>query len=522
MALASCRGPVHRAGDGMAAVAEDFSVNVDFAVLRGGDDQPLALLAWGDRVRVLDRTTTKFEAEITTWRAQRDGSIKPVAVRGFLKRRIRAGGASRQVALPEADVRVLSVSFVDVQQGDGTLIQTPGGKVITIDAGENQLFARFLASRFPGTSATERLPIDAMVVSHGDADHFSGLTEIHRTETAEDIAARKRLFVHPRRVFHNGLVKRPTTVPEAERLGEISKVGDRTIITGVVDSPLDVPAAQMNKPFKEWRKALQAWEADRPIEYRRLAAGMHDAFAFLAEEGIAVEVLGPLEAEAGGARGLELLREPKKGKPLAHLDFEPGGVSASHTINGHSVVLRLQIGNVRMLFGGDLNNASEEALLAEHVAGRIDLQAEVLKVPHHGSHEFTPGFLGAVSPVVSVVSSGDESSRTEYIHPRATLMSALGRHARDEASVVFVTELVAFFEVAGWVVPSPSTPPKPGAAKPTPFFGFKRTAFGLVRVRTDGQRLLVFSDTGKRDVKEAYAYDLPQPGILTPSLVQRA
>jgi hypothetical protein len=188
----------------------------------------------------------------------------------------------------------------------------------------------------------------------------------------------------------------------------------------------------MNKHFKAWRKALEGWQAAGPIEFRRLARGTDDAFDFLTEDGIAVEVLGPLETQVGNVSGLAFLPEPKEGKPLAHLDFEPGSLSASHTINGHSVVLRLKFGNVRMLFAGDLNNAAEEALLAEHAAGRIDLESEVLKVPHHGSHEFAPGFLAAVSPVVSVVSSGDETSRTEFIHPRATLMNALGRHARGD------------------------------------------------------------------------------------------
>jgi hypothetical protein len=87
------------------------------------------------------------------------------------------------------------------------------------------------------------------------------------------------------------------------------------------------------------------------------------AFDFLTEDGIAVEVLGPLETQVGNVSGLAFLAEPKEGKPLAHLDFEPGSLRASHTINGHSVVLRLKFGNVRMLFAGDLNNAAEEALL---------------------------------------------------------------------------------------------------------------------------------------------------------------
>jgi hypothetical protein len=54
-----------------------------------------------------------------------------------------------------------------------------------------------------------------------------------------------------------------------------------------------------------------------------------------------------------------------------------------------------------------------------------------------------------VSPIVSVVSSGDESARKEYIHPRATLMGALGKWSRVPEPLIFVTELVAFFEDEG-------------------------------------------------------------------------
>ena len=47
---------------------------------------------------------------------------------------------------------VLKVNFVDVQQGDGAVIETPDGKVMLIDGGDNQLFARYLAGRFRGTT----------------------------------------------------------------------------------------------------------------------------------------------------------------------------------------------------------------------------------------------------------------------------------------------------------------------------------------------------------------------------------
>jgi hypothetical protein len=89
------------------AVAEDFAINVDFAVLRREDGSPRTLLAWGDRVRVLDRTATKVEVEVTDFKEQPDGSIRPVAASGFLKRKLRVDGADRQGALPVDDVRVL-------------------------------------------------------------------------------------------------------------------------------------------------------------------------------------------------------------------------------------------------------------------------------------------------------------------------------------------------------------------------------------------------------------------------------
>jgi hypothetical protein len=223
------------------AVAEDFAINVDFAVLRREDGSPRTLLAWGDRVRVLDRTATKVEVEVTDFKEQPDGSIRPVAASGFLKRKLRVDGADRQVALPVDDVRVLQVAFVDVQQGDGALVQTPSGKLITIDGGENQLFARFLAGRLRDTSPAARRRIDAMVVTHGDADHFAGLSKIRESETEEGLADHKRLFIHPERVFHNGLVKRPSSVPELEQLGPTKKAGGQTILTGLLDNPLDVP-----------------------------------------------------------------------------------------------------------------------------------------------------------------------------------------------------------------------------------------------------------------------------------------
>ena len=54
------------------------------------------------------------------------------------------------------------------------------------------------------------------------------------------------------------------------------------------------------------------------------------------------------------------------------------------------------------------------------------------------------------------------------------------------------------------------------------FFGFSRTAFGLVKTRTDGKRLLVYTDSGNVQMKEAYAYGLDVSGGIEPAPVLRA
>jgi hypothetical protein len=156
-------------------------------------------------------------------------------------------------------------------------------------------------------------------------------------------------------------------------------------------------------------------------------------------------------------------------------------------------------GNVRFLFGADLNEESQEALLARVRADNTSLEADVFKVPHHGSADFSPRMFDAVRPVVSVVSSGDESSAKEYIHPRAGLVGALGRYSRGtvERPLVYVTEMVAFFERVG-----------------SSFRLYQKKQFGIVHVRTDGERVLVATHSGKSDQKESYVFSVNARGDI--------
>lgn len=484
----------------------------------------LRTLAWGDEVTVRASTSTHLEVESVVFEAAADGSVLSRKVSAFIVPRKPLKPAD--VLIPKKQNKVLKVNFVDVQQGDGAVIESPDGKVILVDGGDNQLFARYLAGRFRGTSLARPQPIEAILVTHGDADHFLGLPAILESESNANPL--KRLFIQPRRVLHNGLVKRPGTrdgkrTPEVELLGKTKAVGADTFIVGLEENLLAVADAEMNEPFKRWKNTLATYHQRAALKFRRVELGDEKAFAFFNDDAMRIEALGPITAEVGGKPALRFLGNPPKGPRIGHevLDTKAAGFkghSASHTINGHSIVFRLSYGGFSYLFCGDLNDEASRFLAREHNKGTVKLRSEVFKVPHHGSAEFSGAFVQAVSPIVSVVSSGDENARKEYIHPRATLMGALGRFSRVDEPLVFVTELVAFFNVEGY---SRLVDAKK-AARRGDFFGFSRTAFGMVKTRTDGQRLLVYTDSGNLRLKEAYAYQIDASGVPAPAQVVRA
>ncbi len=101
--------------------------------------------------------------------------------------------------------------------------------------------------------------------------------------------------------------------------------------------------------------------------------------------------------------------------PAAHVDPDDGTA-----INDGSLVLRAQTPAGSVLLSGDVELASQGDLLAAGVA----LQADVLKMPHHGSRYSSIPFLNAVHPRAALVSVGAGNT---YRHPNPGMMDALAR-----------------------------------------------------------------------------------------------
>lgn len=68
----------------------------------------------------------------------------------------------------------LTVSFLDVGQGDAIFIETPSGQQMLIDGGSNRAVLRQLSRIMPWYDRT----IDVVVATHPDQDHIGGLIDV--------------------------------------------------------------------------------------------------------------------------------------------------------------------------------------------------------------------------------------------------------------------------------------------------------------------------------------------------------
>ena len=104
----------------------------------------------------------------------------------------------------------------------------------------------------------------------------------------------------------------------------------------------------MNKPFLEWKAALKAFRKRGPIKFRRLEQRRRQGVRLPGRraEGRSARAV---DDDDGAKKGLKFLRTPQQGAPAspprswASRNRRRVASSASHTINGHSVILRITL-----------------------------------------------------------------------------------------------------------------------------------------------------------------------------------
>lgn len=71
-------------------------------------------------------------------------------------------------------------------------------------------------------------------------------------------------------------------------------------------------------------------------------------------------------------------------------------------VNNKSVMVKIELGERSILFTGDVQRDAQ--LL--YIQDQPDIQADILKFPHHGYNNMQPGFLSLVDPELVVLTSG--------------------------------------------------------------------------------------------------------------------
>ena len=247
--------------------------------------------------------------------------------------------------------------FLDVGQGDATLIVTPGRKRILIDGGKPAASGRLSEAHFTLNWLYELdekpgpLVLDLVVLSHADEDHIGGLITLIQDPKIE-----------VKRVIHSGIATYDKPAKD-DQLGRTRTIGGTTYLIDRHSDIDELDPQDLSESFRAWVTVL----GNEGAETEAVEAGDQ---IDIGDPTVTVDVLGPRLDHVGGNDGYEWFG------------------SKSHTINGHSVVLLLTYDDVRILLSGDLNIEGGKHLLADPtIAAQLD--AHVLKAPHHGSHEFT-------------------------------------------------------------------------------------------------------------------------------------
>ena len=342
--------------------------------------------------------------------------------------------------------RILEVNFIDIGQGDGCHMVTPDDKHFVIDAGQEDNMSRFLSWRYNLRKKTNRMNDLTAIITHPDKDHYKGFMSIF---SCEQLSFKK--------IYHNGIVERAND--SVSTLGAYTTIDNQKFLVDIIetDNEMRQIIGDETKRNRKMYPSTLFKAIENPKNINVKFEMLHRDIGFVpnyeADKQIRLKVLGPIiEKDAQNKNALKYFKDLGKTK------------------NGHSVILQLEIGKLKVLLGGDLNIESENYLLQKYTGknpeklikkindegdsnrrkiyeaeleeliqqGRIIFESDIAKACHHGSHHFTTEFLKCVNAIATVVSSGDNESHS---HPRPDALGAFGKYGRGERPLIFSTEL---------------------------------------------------------------------------------
>ncbi|KQC28872.1 ComEC/Rec2 family competence protein [Flagellimonas eckloniae] len=315
--------------------------------------------------------------------------------------------------------RVLEVNFVDIGQGDGCHMVTPDDQHYLIDAGKGDNMYRYLYWRF-NLDKNDSLPFKfKAIVSHPDNDHYLGFADIFKESAIEFD-----------KIYHSGIVQRPVDDTKGwnTQLGEVKELSDGEdylLSLELTDAKMKAILSDPQNSSGTGSQYPETMALSLTQQPQPNFEALNNTTGFLLGSGgdneLSLKVIAPIISQKDGKQVLPFLKDNGKTK------------------NGHSVLLMLKFNKLRVMLGGDINEEAGEYI--NHKLGanaKMELQADIAKACHHGSHLFSYEFLENINALGTVISSGDNEN---YSHPRPDTLGAIGKTGYSKKPLIFSTEL---------------------------------------------------------------------------------
>jgi competence protein ComEC len=255
----------------------------------------------------------------------------------------------------------MRLHFIDIGQGDATLLEFPCGAVL-IDTGGEQ---------------NESFDSDAALRDYLDA-FFDRRPDLDRTL---DLL----LITHP----HIDHMRSVMTVLENYR------------VRGVIDDGM-TESNHAEDPGKEQQSRMHEWLAAHP-EVAHLDVRVSDIDG---DQGLTGEIVDPIGACDASAI------DPKITVLWGAVtdELESYGLNP----NNHSVAARVDFGQSSAMFTGDLELVGLSRLASKYASNPEIFDVDIYQVGHHGSKNATIGYMmEMMSPTLAVISMGPY----ERVHP---------------------------------------------------------------------------------------------------------
>ncbi len=336
------------------------------------------------------------------------------------------------------------VVFLDVGQGDGSIIRTSFRKNYIMDAGSSNKSELGRYTLIPALKYYGMTEIEAVFVSHMDSDHMNAVLYLLQNQDKYGIRVRNVVVAEGTSASDNydSIIKAVNMAEDTKLLelkeGQIVDGCFRVLYPeGITEGSMEGSTDGIEEGSSEGSlKGNVEGSLEGGVEGSleggvegSLEGGVEGSLEGGVEGSLEGDVEGSLEGDVEGSveRGAEGRIEGgveggAEGSVERRIEGDVWMDSEEHDGNDYSLVIDYTDNNLEVLYTGDIGQEVEKNII-DDISSLPRRRLRILKCAHHGSkYSSSKEFLDAFSPDVTVISCGKNN---RYGHPSPETMDRL-------------------------------------------------------------------------------------------------